>query len=88
MDWFERLTGFPETDYDRTRANLTVGGAQLRSLANGASFGFGCINLRQRSAPGLPRSGGEGRKPPFSASAGSLGEQRDRVNLEALPQKG
>ena len=35
MDWFERLTGFRETDYDDTRAKLRVNGNRLRSLVAG-----------------------------------------------------
>ena len=39
MDWFERLTGFRETDYDDTRDKLKVEGSRLRSLINGKSYG-------------------------------------------------
>jgi hypothetical protein len=45
MDWFERLTGFRETDYDDTRAKLGVDGSQLRSLINGKSYGTGQLEL-------------------------------------------
>ena len=45
MDWFERLTGFCETDYDATRAKLTVDGNRLRSLVNGKSYGIGKLEL-------------------------------------------
>ena len=41
MDWFERLTGFQETDYEETRARLTVEGTRLRSLTSGKSYGIG-----------------------------------------------
>jgi hypothetical protein len=41
MDWFERLMGFRETDYDDTRAKLKVEGTQLQSLINGKSYGTG-----------------------------------------------
>jgi hypothetical protein len=41
MDWFERLTGFPEVSYNDTRARLNVEGTNLRSLANGKSYGIG-----------------------------------------------
>src|SRR5690349_15736827 len=56
MDWFERLTGFAETDYDDTRAKLAVEGRQLRSLVNGAIYGIGELEvvplevLRERAA--------------------------------------
>ena len=45
MDWFERLTGFRETDYDDTRAKLKVEGSRLRSLVNGKSYGIGELEL-------------------------------------------
>ena len=62
MDWFERLTGFRETDDDDTRAKLKVEGRQLQSLINGKSYGIGELELvalqalreRVNSAGGLP----------------------------------
>jgi hypothetical protein len=45
MDWFERLTGFRETDYDDTRAKLKVDGSRLQSLINGKSYGIGELEL-------------------------------------------
>jgi hypothetical protein len=45
VDWFEKLTGFPETDYHSTRAKLAVEGHQLRSLVNGASYGIGELEV-------------------------------------------
>jgi hypothetical protein len=45
MDWFERLTGFSETTYARTRAKLAVEGDRLRSLANGQSYVIGEFEL-------------------------------------------
>jgi hypothetical protein len=45
MDWFERLTGFRETDYDDTRSKLAVDGSRLRSLVNGKSYGIGKLEL-------------------------------------------
>jgi hypothetical protein len=45
MDWFERLTGFSETNYPETRAKLTVEGSQLRSRINGKSYGIGELEL-------------------------------------------
>jgi hypothetical protein len=44
-DWFERLTGFQEKNYDETRAKLTVSGNRLRSLVNGESYGIGELEL-------------------------------------------
>jgi hypothetical protein len=62
MDWFERLTGFREADYDDTRAKLKVEGTRLQSLINGKSYGIGELELvplqalreRVKSAGGLP----------------------------------
>jgi hypothetical protein len=45
MDWFERLTGFREADYDDTRAKLKVYGQHLQSLVNGKSYGIGELEL-------------------------------------------
>jgi hypothetical protein len=45
MDWFEKLTGFQETNYDDTRANLQVEGKRLRSLVNGKDYGIGDLEL-------------------------------------------
>jgi hypothetical protein len=45
MDWFERLTGFREKNYDDTRSKLTVDGGHLRSLVNGKHYGVGKFDL-------------------------------------------
>ena len=45
MDWFEKLTGFRETDYDDTRAKLRIEGSQLRSLITGKSCEIGQLDL-------------------------------------------
>jgi hypothetical protein len=45
VDWFEKLTGFPETDYHSTRAKLMVEGRKLRSLVNGARYGIGELEV-------------------------------------------
>ena len=45
MDWFERLTGFRERDYDETRARLAVDGDRLRSPVNQKSYGVGTLEL-------------------------------------------
>ena len=50
MDWFERLTGFRETDYDDTRAKLKVEGSRLQSLINGKSYGIGELELASLQA--------------------------------------
>ena len=62
MDWFERLTGFRETDYADTRGKLRVEGRQLQSLINEKSYGIGeleqvslrALRERVKSAGGLP----------------------------------
>ena len=64
MDWFSRITGFLEADYDKTRAQLEVDGSALRSKANGKSYSIGDFELasletlRARVAAG---AGAEGR---------------------------
>lgn len=45
MDWFERLTGFRESDYEDTRRRLEVVGNRLRSRVNGQSYGIGELEL-------------------------------------------
>src|ERR1700738_1231131 len=45
MDWFEKLTGFREIDYDDTRAKLMVEGNRLRSLVNDKDYGIGELEL-------------------------------------------
>ena len=45
MDWFERLTGFRETDYDDTRRRIEVDGCRLRSRVNGKSYAIGELEL-------------------------------------------
>lgn len=45
MDWFEKLTGFRETDYDDTRAKLSIEGSRLHSLVNGKSYEIGQLEL-------------------------------------------
>jgi hypothetical protein len=53
-DWFERLTGFPETGYEEVRRKLEVDGSRLRSRVNGRSYAIGQLelvslqNLRER----------------------------------------
>lgn len=45
MDWFEKLTGFRELDYDETRARLSVAEGRLLSNVNGESYGVGVLEL-------------------------------------------
>jgi hypothetical protein len=63
MDWFEKLTGFREADYEDTCGKLEVEGSQLKSLVNGKSYGIGELELvslealRERVKPVGSRSG-------------------------------
>jgi hypothetical protein len=41
MDWFEKVTGFRELDYERTRSNLSVADGRLRSRHSRQSFAVG-----------------------------------------------
>jgi hypothetical protein len=45
LDWFERLTGFRETDYHGTRSQLSLEGGRLRSLVNNRSWNVGTLEL-------------------------------------------
>ena len=62
MDWFERITGFRELDYDATRSKLKAEQSRLHSLVNGQSYGIGNLELvslqtlraRAQSGGGLP----------------------------------
>lgn len=64
MDWFEKLTGFRESDYPTTRAGLEVVNGKLRSRINGKAYGIGkrelvsLADLRRRAqgamSPPLP----------------------------------
>ncbi|MBJ90884.1 MAG: hypothetical protein CMO98_13620 [Woeseia sp.] len=45
MDWFEKLTGFEETDWASTREKLSVDGARLISNVNGSSYEIGEFEL-------------------------------------------
>lgn len=45
MDWFERLTGFPELDYETVQSRLKVDGRRLQSTVNGKSYAIGTLEL-------------------------------------------
>ncbi|CCD96579.1 conserved hypothetical protein [Bradyrhizobium sp. ORS 375] len=63
MDWFERLTGFKETDYASTRGRLACEDGRLTSLVNGKSYRTGRLELptlselRTRVKGSAPRTG-------------------------------
>ena len=64
MTWFEDLTGFSETSYEATRAQLRVEGNRLHSQTNGHSWQIGRLEtpslaeLRERAIPALDASRG------------------------------
>jgi len=59
MDWFERITGFRELEYDATRSKLKVEQSRLHSLVNGNSYGIGSLELISlRTLRETARSGG------------------------------
>ena len=45
MDWFERLVGFREGNYEDARAKLKVDGNPLHSLINGKRYAIGELEL-------------------------------------------
>jgi hypothetical protein len=45
MDWFERITGFPEDSYKETRARLRVENARLLNERDGTSHAVGELEL-------------------------------------------
>jgi hypothetical protein len=57
VDWFEAITGFQETTYKQTRAQLFVEDGRLHSRVNKKSYGIGELelvsldDLRQRAKP-------------------------------------
>ena len=63
MDWFEKLFGFREGDYEFTRQQFEVEGSKLRSRVNGRSYGIGELELvslqtlRERVRDGHARPG-------------------------------
>lgn len=96
MDWFQRLTGFAESDYDSTREQLRVEGAYLRSLVNDRSIGIGELQtpslseLRQRFLRSQDRqaplrlrhvTGEAGSLHTASENAGALFQVASQFNL-------
>lgn len=49
LDWFEKLTGFIETDYASTRAKLKVRSGKLISLVNDMTYNTGLLELASLS---------------------------------------
>ena len=90
MDWFETLTGFREANYQATRANLELDGAQLRSRVNGHRYHIGQLEtptlaqLRARGAPLL--TGLAGRLQVRAVSGEARAMHRDPAHRNALFQ--
>ncbi len=61
MTWFETLAGFPEADYETTRARFRVEGDTLVSLANGRRMKIGDFSLPSLSD--LRQAAGRGAGP-------------------------
>ena len=96
MDWFEKLTGFRETDYASTRQKLEVVGQTLRSRVNGKNYGIGTLELvslkelreRVQAAPVLPGQlkvsvvrGDVGAMHGLAENAGALFQVASQFNL-------
>ena len=96
-NWFKDLTGFRETSYAGTKAQLAVEGQVMRSLANGKSFGIGELEtpslaeLRERTVarPGRLRLrnviGEAGSLHADPANAGALFQVASQFNLLEMP---
>ena len=49
MDWFEKITGFIEKDYDQVHNNISVKGQNLFSKVNQKNYSIGrfeCLSLK------------------------------------------
>jgi hypothetical protein len=74
MDWFTRIAGFKEATYEKTRAQLEVNGATLRSKVNGKAYSIGAFemaslaDLRERVAASTGATG----KPRVSIAQGDV----------------
>jgi hypothetical protein len=90
MDWFEKLTGFREGDYDVTRTRLEVAGGRLRSKVNEQSYGIGNLEtpsikeLRQRAQPAVGKLAGRVKVSCVSGDVRTM--HRDPTNENALFQ--
>jgi hypothetical protein len=62
MDWFEKITGFREVDYEETRSRLSVVDRRLHSRHSSRSYGVGVLEtpsvaeLRARARAARGRS--------------------------------
>lgn len=96
VDWFERLTGFAESDYRSTRERLTVDDGHLLSRVNGRRYGIGELEtpslaeLRERARSSVaPRGrlrlrnvvGDVGRMHGAPEHAGALFQVASQFNL-------
>ncbi len=81
-DWFERLTGFAEFDYESTRSRLSVYGDELVSDVNGRRFCVG--TLRTPSLAELRQSvaiAGRGRST-VTCTVGDVGAMHNEAEFE------
>ena len=83
MDWFERLTGFRETDYDDTRAKLKVEGSRLQSLVNGKELWHRRARI---GAVAIPARKGEIRRRTARTAQGKRGDRRRAANASDRPR--
>jgi hypothetical protein len=74
MDFFERVTGFPERTYAQTRDRLEVIGKALRSKVNGAEYRIGEFELAALHAlrDRVAKSGGPAGRPRVSLVQGDV----------------
>jgi hypothetical protein len=90
MDWFEKLTGFRESDYEVTRSRLEVVANRLHSKVNQQFYGVGALEtpslneLRQRSRKVLANLAGKLKVSCISGDVRAM--HRDPSNEKALFQ--
>ena len=82
MNWFERLTGFEESTYDKTKKQLEIDGTTLRSKAKGKNYNVGMFemaslaDLRAREAAGTGAAGKLCGAEPAVAAVRTAGARR------------
>lgn len=87
MDWFERLTGFPEGSYADTQARLVVADGRLTSTVNGRSYAVGHLEVPSlQELRARPRKVGSGRLRVSNISADVRELHRAPSNCGALFQ--
>jgi hypothetical protein len=84
MDWFERITGFPETTAETIRSRLAVEGDQLVSRVNGSRHGIGrlrlcSLNQLRELARALPAAGQRTRLSTLAGDVRALHRQPENA---------